>query len=343
MARAMARGWAEPVLCSDSGSGRARALADEVRGRAADSNLQVAEGSDVVVLCHKPAQLASVAAEIAPSAKVVLSVLGGVSVAALQEAYPGTPVVRTMPNTPVAVRRGVVLYTPGDTVDAALEGQIVDLFERLGTVVRLEERHMAPATAVMGVGPAYQALLAEAQVDAAVRHGLPPAIAGRARRRHDERDGVAARRARLRHARSPARGDLAGWEYGAWARRPGTGRRARRVPGRHRQRHRLERELMLALALTRVDIANYVSALFTVYILLIFVYILVNLLFSFGMRTPYTRWTDAILAFLRDVCEPYLRLFRRFIPQIGMLDLSPMVAIIVLYFVRTLIVNAISG
>ncbi len=100
---------------------------------------------------------------------------------------------------------------------------------------------------------------------------------------------------------------------------------------------------MLALALTRVDIANYVSALFTVYILLIFVYILVNLLFSFGMRTPYTRWTDAILAFLRDVCEPYLRLFRRFIPQIGMLDLSPMVAIIVLYFVRTLIVNAISG
>jgi YggT family protein len=100
---------------------------------------------------------------------------------------------------------------------------------------------------------------------------------------------------------------------------------------------------MLAIGLTRVDIANYVSALFTVYILLIFVYILVNLLFSFGMKTPYSRWTDAILTFLRDVCEPYLRLFRRFIPQIGMLDLSPMVAIIVLYFVRTLIVNAISG
>jgi len=100
---------------------------------------------------------------------------------------------------------------------------------------------------------------------------------------------------------------------------------------------------MLALALTRVDIANYVSALFTVYILLIFVYILVNLLFSFGMKTPYSRWTDAILTFLRDVCEPYLRLFRRFIPPIGMLDLSPMVGIIVLYFVRTLIVNAISG
>ena len=178
MARAMARGWGEPVLCSDSGSGRARTLAAEVGGRAAESNLQVAEGSDVVVLCHKPAQLASVAAEIAPSAKVVVSVLGGVSVTALQDAYPGIPVLRTMPNTPVAVRRGVVCYTPGETVDAALEAKLVNLLERLGTVVKLEERHMEAAAAVMGVGPAYQALLAEAQVDAAVRHGMPPALAG---------------------------------------------------------------------------------------------------------------------------------------------------------------------
>ena len=178
MARAMARGWGEPVLCSDSGSGRARTLATDVGGRAMDSNLEVAEGSDVVVLCHKPAQLASIAAEIAPSAKAVVSVLGGVSVAALQEAYPGAPVMRTMPNTPVAIRRGVVCYTPGDTVDAGLEAQIVGLLERLGTVVKLQERHMPAAAAVMGVGPAYQALLAEAQVDAAVRHGLPPALAG---------------------------------------------------------------------------------------------------------------------------------------------------------------------
>jgi YggT family protein len=100
---------------------------------------------------------------------------------------------------------------------------------------------------------------------------------------------------------------------------------------------------MLTLALTRVDIANYVNALFEVYILLIFVYILLNLLFSFGVRLPYSRWSDAVLNFLRDVCEPYLRLFRRFIPPIGMLDLSPMIALILLYFVRTIVVNAIGG
>jgi YggT family protein len=100
---------------------------------------------------------------------------------------------------------------------------------------------------------------------------------------------------------------------------------------------------MLAEALTRVDIANYVSALFTVYIVLIFLYILLNLLFSFGVRLPYARWSDAILSFLRDVCEPYLRLFRRFIPPLGMFDFSPIIAIFLLYIVRTIVVNAIAG
>lgn len=100
---------------------------------------------------------------------------------------------------------------------------------------------------------------------------------------------------------------------------------------------------MLALATTRDDIGSYVSALFEVYIVIIFVYILLQLLFSFGMRMPYARWTDALMNFLRDVSEPYLRLFRRFIPPLGAIDLSPMVAIIVLYFVRSLLVSVISG
>jgi YggT family protein len=100
---------------------------------------------------------------------------------------------------------------------------------------------------------------------------------------------------------------------------------------------------MLVLAITRGDIANYVSALFYVYIILIFAYILLNLVFSFGMRMPYSRYSDAVLSFLRDVSEPYLRLFRRFIPPMGAIDLSPMIAIIVLYIVQSLVVGAISG
>ncbi len=100
---------------------------------------------------------------------------------------------------------------------------------------------------------------------------------------------------------------------------------------------------MAIAALIRNDIANYVSTLFEVYILILFVYILINLMLSLGVRPPYSRWTDAVLNFLRDVSEPYLRIFRRFIPPIGMFDLTPMIAIIVLYFARTIIVNAIAG
>ena len=96
-------------------------------------------------------------------------------------------------------------------------------------------------------------------------------------------------------------------------------------------------------ALTRGDIANYVQALFLVYILLIFIYILLNMMFSLGLRPPYSRYTDAVMNFLRDVCEPYLKIFRRLIPPIGMFDLTPMIAIIVLYIVQTIVVNLIQG
>jgi len=101
---------------------------------------------------------------------------------------------------------------------------------------------------------------------------------------------------------------------------------------------------MIALAaITRNDIANYVQAVFLVYILLIFVYILLNMMFSLGLRPPYSRFVDAVMNFLRDVCEPYLRIFRRFIPPIGMFDLTPMIGIILLRVVETLVVSAIRG
>jgi pyrroline-5-carboxylate reductase len=179
MARAMARGWGDPVFCSDSGSGRAAALAAELGGEALPSNRDVAEKADLVVLCHKPYQLDAVAAELSGTAKPVASVLGATSVDALQQAYPDTPVFRLMPNTPVEVRRGIVCYSPAPGIDTALEAEVVALFERLGTVVTLPESQIEPATAVMGVGPAYLALVAEAQVDAAVRHGLPAPLAAR--------------------------------------------------------------------------------------------------------------------------------------------------------------------
>jgi pyrroline-5-carboxylate reductase len=180
MARALARGWGEPVLCTDSGSGSAQALVEELGGERLASNRELAERADVIVLCHKPYHLLEVAAEIGDAARVVASVLGGVSTKDLKHAYRQAQVFTLMPNTPVEIRRGVVVYAQREddtSLDRAAEAQVIELFGRLGAVVTVPERLMAAATAISGVGPAYQALLAEAQIDAAVRKGLGARLA----------------------------------------------------------------------------------------------------------------------------------------------------------------------
>jgi pyrroline-5-carboxylate reductase len=176
MARALARGWGDPVLASDSGSGRAAELVAELGGRAA-SNRDVAREADLVILCHKPYQLADVARDIAADVKAVASVLGGTSAEDLRAAYPDVPVFRLIPNTPVEVRQGITCYAPIAGVDPDLEREVLDLFGRVGSVVTVEDRLLGVAGAVFSVGPAYQALLAEAQIDAAIRLGLKPALA----------------------------------------------------------------------------------------------------------------------------------------------------------------------
>jgi pyrroline-5-carboxylate reductase len=175
MARALALGWGDPVLCTDSGSGRAAALAGELGGEAAASNAQLARAADIVVLAHKPAQLEAVAAEVAPAARGVVSLLARTSLEALCAVYGDTPVIRVQPNTPVEVRRGVTLLA--EPADGALAPAVEALFARVGTVVRVPERILDAAAACSGVGPAYWALIAEAWIDAAVRRGVPAAQA----------------------------------------------------------------------------------------------------------------------------------------------------------------------
>jgi pyrroline-5-carboxylate reductase len=181
MARAMARGWGEPVLCTDSGSGSAQALVDEVGGERVASNRELAERADIVVLCHKPYHLDQVAEEIGDVAKVVASVLGATAFRTLEARYKRAQVFALMPNTPVEIRQGIVLYTQPQArispVDPEVEAGVLELFGRLGRVVSVPERLLGTAAAISSVGPAYQALLAEAQVDAAVRKGLGARLA----------------------------------------------------------------------------------------------------------------------------------------------------------------------
>jgi YggT family protein len=100
---------------------------------------------------------------------------------------------------------------------------------------------------------------------------------------------------------------------------------------------------IVPLALTRADVADYVSALFLVYIGLI----LIRVLISWVPRVPYNRALRACLDFVTETTDPYINLFRRILPPIGgggfALDLSPMIAIIVLFVVRAIVVSLISA
>ncbi len=91
----------------------------------------------------------------------------------------------------------------------------------------------------------------------------------------------------------------------------------------------------------REQIAEFLSALITVYTLCIIAWIVVSLVFSLGARVPWNRYMNAVLDFLRDVSEPYLRIFRRLGLRIGPLDLSPIVAILALQIVGGIVVSLI--
>jgi YggT family protein len=95
--------------------------------------------------------------------------------------------------------------------------------------------------------------------------------------------------------------------------------------------------------MTRNDVADFVAALILVYTICIVGWVVLSLIFSLGVRMPYNRVVNGVMDFLRDVSSPYLSLFRRLPLQIGPLDLSPMVAIIVLQLGGGIIVGLISG
>jgi YggT family protein len=94
-------------------------------------------------------------------------------------------------------------------------------------------------------------------------------------------------------------------------------------------------------ASAREEIADFLSALLTVYVIVIIAWIILQFVFAMGVRMPYSRWTNAVLDFLRDTANPWLNLFRRLPLRIGPLDLSPIVAIIVLQLVGGIVINIV--
>lgn len=108
---------------------------------------------------------------------LVISVMAGISVAALEQAFPQQPVVRTMPNTPALVGAGITALSAGQLTTPEQLEQVQRLFESVGAVVTVPEAWLDAVTAVSGSGPGYLAVITEAMIDGGVHAGLPRPIA----------------------------------------------------------------------------------------------------------------------------------------------------------------------
>ncbi|MDO5366375.1 pyrroline-5-carboxylate reductase [Kocuria sp.] len=147
----------------------------------ARANLEAVKDADVVLLGVKPYAILDLAREIAPVLQpgtVVASVAAGITLDALEKALPqGQPVVRTMPNIPSSVGRGVISVTPGTHTTPDQLNVVKEVLSSVATVVEVEEHLVRAVTGVSGSGPAYVFYLAEAMQRAGEELGLPSDVA----------------------------------------------------------------------------------------------------------------------------------------------------------------------
>jgi pyrroline-5-carboxylate reductase len=141
-----------------------------------DNNKQASKGAAVVILGVKPVGITDLAREISPSLApdtIVVSVAAAVSIGQLEAALPaGQPVIRTMPNTPAKLGRGVVSVSPGTSCTQEQLQKVKDILQGAGTVVEVPEEQVDALSAISGSGPAYAFYLAEAMAAAGQELGL---------------------------------------------------------------------------------------------------------------------------------------------------------------------------
>ncbi|MFE4197163.1 pyrroline-5-carboxylate reductase [Paenarthrobacter sp. NPDC056912] len=146
-----------------------------------DNNKLATKGSGMVILGVKPVGIMDLAREISPAlAKdtIVVSIAAAVSIAQLEAALPeGQPVIRTMPNTPAKLGRGVVSVSPGTHCTPEQLEKAKKALAGAGTIVEIPEEQVDALSAISGSGPAYAFYLAEAMAAAGVELGLDAELA----------------------------------------------------------------------------------------------------------------------------------------------------------------------
>ena len=169
---------ADTVLVSEPRAERRDFLAREYQVRVTADNQDAVSNSSILLLAIKPQIFGSVVADLTPNPEsTVISILAGMTISQLEQAFPQQPVIRVMPNTPATVGAGMTAIAPGTQAQAEHIKQAFSIFSAVGEVVEVTESSMDAVTGLSGSGPAFVALAIEALADGGVASGLPRAIA----------------------------------------------------------------------------------------------------------------------------------------------------------------------
>ena len=160
---------------------RAAYLHDTYGVNGLTDNREAVRDADMVILAIKPQMADSVLdaglCKETPEKAAIVSIMGSVPIAKIAGFFPGRPVIRTMPNTPLAVGAGMTAVAPGPGVAPEITAAAEAIFSCCGEVLRIEEKEIEAVTAVSGCGPGYVYVLIDALADAGVMAGLPRAAA----------------------------------------------------------------------------------------------------------------------------------------------------------------------
>ena len=312
---------------------RRRHLADRYGLAASGDNSEALEGAEMAILAVKPQSIREALADIRPSVGgcVVMSIAAGVRMATLAEGLGHPAVIRVMPNTPAQIGKGMTVWTAAPEVPAEAVDAAGGILGTLGDELYVgDEKLIDMATALSASGPAYVFLFVESLIDAGVYLGMPRDVARRLALQ------TVAGSVSLLHGVRPPSGGAEG--HGHLSRRHdrggAAGIRARRLHGDcHRRRERRLREVHepWRARLTSL-LANFVTTLVWALNLAILGRVVLSWISPSG--------NDPVTPILYQITEPILAPIRRFMPQFGMLDLTPMVALLLLnVIIRPLILR----
>jgi len=168
----------EAIIVTDCMADAATKLAAETGVHAVRTNAELAAAADVLLLCVKPADAIAALRDANVGTKLVISIVAGLPIAALQEAA-GAParIIRVMPNTAVLVHKGAAAYALGKGATPADADLAEKVFRSVGTIFQVKEDLLDVVTGLSGSGPAYVYLVIEALADGGVLMGLPRDLA----------------------------------------------------------------------------------------------------------------------------------------------------------------------